>query len=157
MSLDVTLYVVVPADQPELWGALGRALDEAGVRPKDRRSGGGFLKEDEGVWIYDYGLIVDDADQMEVAVRQALLDQGVNVLHTETTSKPLEEPTIQARGVVYETATGTLTVDSAGGGELVIQLVRQEDEIVAVLTSEQHGRRQSEALFDIQRIVVRRP
>ncbi len=157
MSLDVTLYVVVPADEPELWDALDRALDEAGVKSKDRRSGGGVLKEDEGVWIYDYGLIVDDADQMEVVVRQALHDQGVKVLHTRTTSKPLQEPTIRAQGVLYETATGTLTVESARGGELVIQLVRQEDEIVAVLTSDRYEQPQEEALFDIQRIVVRRP
>jgi hypothetical protein len=102
-------------------------------------------------------IIADDPDELLKRFVEALNARGFEVLEADIKSKPVEPHRTNARGVEYDLATGTLTIEThdPGWADVTLALMQTEEYVLGIMASDVGGRVE-DGFPGLQRIVVRR-
>jgi hypothetical protein len=159
VSLKVSLAVRVRSDSPYSLHDFGKAIRRAGVGSE--HSLGHSIEsgvDGDDVHLLRARAVVDDPDEFAMSLTEALKSDGLDVLNAEQVSvKLVEAQEVDAPGVDYDNATGTLTVEtwSPDWGDLMIDLLRTPDAIRGLMATT--SPRVEDGLFRLRRVVVKRP
>lgn len=104
-------------------------------------------------------VIADDEDAVRTAIVRSLEQQGVRVISAKSKSTVGEPKAVNARGVEYDLATGTMTIETGAPvfTDLSIKLVRGKESIVGIMAGNRGGRQVEDSFAGLLHIVIRRP
>ena len=158
MSLTIRFVAAIDTEQGSSLGEgdVVEVLEDAGLTPRDADSYGLTPRRGDPRYLLLRATVVaDDPQTVTQSVRQVLLERGAALVDFRFTAEPQEPTEIQAPGVTFDKATGTLRVE-ATDEDLSLELIRGSDSITGVLTSRRGDAVVQEGVGGVQRVIIAR-